>query len=84
MTKLILKHHYKDADPLGIFPICNYGGLVILAMEHDHVIAGWNLGDGNKHIRRHGIFHTYTGRAYINKGGRRYYFDQIMRTNGGF
>lgn len=84
MTNIILKHHYKDAVPVGVYPICNFGGLAILALEGDAAIAAFNWGEGYKQIRRHAIFCTYTGRAYIRKGGRRYYFDQIIRTNGGY
>lgn len=86
MARIALKHHYKDAAPLGIFPICNYGGLAVLHISDDgeQAICAWNFGNGYEGIRRHQIQHTYTGRAYVRKGGRRYYFGQIMRTNGGF
>lgn len=84
MTQLILKHHYKNAAPVGVYPMTNFGGLAILSIEYDSCIAAFNWGDGYKQIRRHQIFHTYTGRAYIRKAGQRFYFDQIMRTNGGF
>lgn len=83
MTRVILKHLYKDAAPVGVYPMCNFGGLAILALEHDSCIAAFNWGEGYKQIRRHQIYHTYTGRAYIRKNGTRFYFDQIMRTGGG-
>lgn len=84
MTRIILKHLYKDAAPVGVYPMCNFGGLAILALEHDHCIAAFNWGEGYTQIRRHQINHTYTGRAYIRKNGQRFYFDQIMRTTGGY
>jgi hypothetical protein len=83
MTQIILKHFYRDAAPLGVYPMCNFGGLAILALEHDTAIAAFNLGEGYRQIRRHKISYTYTGRAYIRKNGQRFYFDQIIRTNGG-
>ena len=83
MTQIILKHFYRDAAPLGIYPMCNFGGLAILALEHDTAIAAFNWGEGYTQIRRHKISYTYTGRAYIRKNGQRFYFDQIIRTNGG-
>ena len=80
---IILKHHYKNAVPVGVYPMCNFGGLAILAIEGETAIAAFNWGEGYKQIRRHTIFYTYTGRAYIRKGGSRYYFDQIQRIGGG-
>lgn len=80
---MILKHYYKNAVPIGTYPLCNFGGLAILAIENDRAIAAFNFGEGYKQIRRHNIYYTYTGRAYIRKNGRRYYFDQIMRTGAG-
>ena len=77
---MILKHYYKNAVPIGTYPLCNFGGLAILAIEGEQAVAAFNFGDGYKQIRRHTIFYTYTGRAYIRKNGRRYYFDQIIRT----
>lgn len=84
MTQIILKHFYRDAAPLAVYPMCNFGGLAILALEYDTAIAAFNWGEGYKQIRRHKIQYTYTGRAYIKKNGQRFYFDQIIKTNGGF
>lgn len=74
-----LYKQYETAEPVGIYPLCNFGGLAILAVEDEKAVAAFNFGEGYNQIRRHTIFYTYTGRAYIRKGGRRYYFDQIMR-----
>ena len=81
---MILKHRYKSATPIGVYTICNFGGLAILSMEAETAVAAFNWGNGYEEVRRHKIFYTYTGRAYIRKRGRRYYFDQIMRVNGGY
>ena len=81
---MILKQYYKNAVPVGVYPLCNFGGLAILAIEGEKAIAAYNFGNGYKQIRRHNIFYTYTGRAYIRKNGTRYYFDQIMKINGGY
>ena len=81
---MTLKEKYKNADPVGLYTLCNFGGLVILDIEDEKATAAFDFGDGYTQIRRHTIFYTYTGRAYIRKNGRRYYFDQIMRTNGGY
>lgn len=77
---MTLKERYKNADPIGIYTLCNFGGLAILDMDDEKATAAYNFGDGYKQIRRHTIYYTFTGRAYIRKNGRRYYFDQIIRT----
>ena len=80
---MTLKEKYKNADPVGVYVLCNYGGLVILDMDDEKATVAFDFGEGYKQIRRHNIYYTYTGRAYIRKGGTCYYFDQIMRTGGG-
>ena len=79
-----LKERYKNADPVGVYVVNNFGGLAILDIDGEKATAAYNFGDGYKQIRRHNIYYTFTGRAYIRKNGRRYYFDQIMKTNGGY
>lgn len=81
---MILKERYKNVDPVGVYTLCNFGGLAILDFDGEKAIAAFNFGDGYKQIRRHTIYYTYTGRAYIRKNGQRYYFDQIMKLNGGY
>jgi len=76
---ITLKQQYANAAPVGVYTLCNYGGLVILSLEGDQATAAFDFGNGYENIRRHTVYYTYTGRAYIRKGGRRYYFDQIMR-----
>ena len=81
---MILKNYYKDAAPVGVYPMNNFGGLAVLDIIDDETaVCAWHYGDRYESIRRHQIFYTYTGRAYIRKRGRRYYFDQIMK-NGGY
>ena len=81
---MTLKERYKNAAPVGVHTLNNFGGLAILDIDGEKATAAYNFGDGYKQIRRHTIFYTYTGRAYIRKSGRRYYFDQIIKTNGGY
>lgn len=77
-----LYKQYENAAPVGVYPICNFGGLAILDLNNagDVATAAWHFGEKYENIRRHKINYTFTGRAYIRKGGRRYYFDQIIRT----
>ena len=81
---MTLKQIYRDAAPVGVYPMNNFGGLAILDIIDDETaVCAWSYEEKYEAIRRHQIFYTYTGRAYIRKAGRRYYFDQIMRINRG-
>lgn len=79
-----LYKQFENAAPVGVYPVCNFGGLAILAIDNDgeKAVAAWDFGTGYQKIRRHQIHTTYTGRAYIRKNGTRYYFDQIVRAQG--
>ncbi len=79
---LPLYKQYENAAPVGVYTLSNFGGLAILDISSDGetAVCAWHFGDGYQKIRRHKIYHTYTGRAYIRKNGTRYYFDQIIRT----
>lgn len=80
-----LYKQYENAAPIGVYALDNFGGLAILDIIGDEcAVCAWSFGDGYQDIRRHKINYTYTGRAYVRKGKRRYYFDQIMRTNRGY
>ena len=81
-----LYKQYENADPVGVHVLSNWGGLVILDINDTEgiAVAAFNWGTGHQKIRRHQIHSTYTGRAYIRKNGTRFYFDQIIRTNGGY
>jgi hypothetical protein len=83
--KMTLKETYRNAAPVGVYPLNNFGGLAVLDIINDEAaVCAWHYGGGYESIRRHQIFYTYTGRAYVRKAGRRFYLDQIMRTNGGY
>jgi hypothetical protein len=77
---MTLKEKYKNAAPVGVYVLNNFGGLVILDIDDEIATAAYHFGEKYESIRRHKIHYTYTGRAYIRKNGRRYYFDQIIRT----
>lgn len=80
---MTLKQIYQNAAPVGVYPLNNFGGLAVLDIpDNETAICAWHFGEKYESVRRHRIHTTYTGRAYIRKGGRRYYFDQIMRMGG--
>lgn len=80
---MTLKERYKNAAPVGVYTVNNFGGLAILDIGGETATAAYHFGEKYESIRRHKIYYTYTGRAYIRKSGRRYYFDQIIRTGAG-
>lgn len=77
---MTLKEQYKNAAPVGVYTLNNFGGLAILDIDDETATAAYHFGEEYKQIRRHKIYYTYTGRAYIRKSGTRFYFDQILRT----
>lgn len=80
--KTPLYKQYADTKAVGVYPLCNWGGLEILAVEYgidDYVVACFNFGTGRQKIRRHKICYSTSGRDYIRKEGVRYYLDNIMR-----
>ena len=80
-----LYKQYENAAPVGVYVLSNFGGLAVLDIQDDETaVCAWHWGEGYQKIRRHRIHMTYTGRAYIRKAGRRFYLDQIMKTNGGY
>ena len=79
---MALYEKYKNTLPIGVFAMCNFGGIEILDIIYginDYVIACFNFGTGRQQIRKHKICYTPSGRAYIRKQGTRYYFDKIMK-----
>jgi hypothetical protein len=83
-----LYKQYENARPVGVHGITNCFALLILDIDDagEIAIAAFNnpSDDGYWNIRRHKIHFSSSGRAYIRKGGSRYYFNQIMKTNGGY
>lgn len=78
---LPLYKQFENAEPIGIYTMSNWGGLVILEIDAaaEIAIAAFNWGTGHQKIRRHKIQYSALGRPYIRKNGTRFYFDQIMR-----
>lgn len=75
-----LERMYMDSKAVGYAPITNWGGLEVLALEDEHIVACFNYGTRNR-IRRHKIQYTRSGRPFITKMGNRYYLDEIMRAS---
>lgn len=71
---------------IGIYPICNFGGLAIISIDpaSDTCYSCFDFGNGPENGRRTRICYSSGGRPYIRRYNRRYYFDEIMKTNGGY
>lgn len=73
---------YENARPIATLPLCNWGGLAILAYRPgatDTMVSAWDLGSGYENIRETRVHTTPGGRDYLIRRGRRYYLDQFMR-----
>lgn len=75
---MTLAQEYGNLKALAVLGLSNWGGIEILAMNCDDVVACFNFGSGRSEIRRHKLVYTSTGRAYFRKAGHRYYLDQFM------
>lgn len=69
---------------IGSYPIYSHGGLAIISIDpaSDTCLSCFDFGNGSENIRRTRIFYTISGRSYIRRYNRRYYFDEIMKIGG--
>lgn len=78
--KEALYKKYENTKAVGVYPLCNWGGIEVLDFEYgtdDYAIACFNFGH-RRSIRRHKLHYTRFGKAYFRKEGRRYYLDNFM------
>lgn len=76
------KEKYMNAETVGYYCMCNWGGLEVLDIEYgidDYVVACFNFGDGRININRHKIEYSTNGNQCFRKRGRRYYFNEIEK-----
>ena len=81
-NKLYEKIRTGEKKPCGIYCLCNFGGLAIYDILYgieDKAVSGFDFGEGAQDIRTTKIFYTISGRSYIVRHNRRYYFDEIER-----
>lgn len=80
---MTLKRMYNNRKPIGVYPTCNFGGVIILDMQYDiddSVVTAYDFGDGYKSIRHNKVYYSSKG-AYIVKGKTRYYLSDFMRVS---
>jgi hypothetical protein len=79
-----MKSEWKAKKPIGILCLSNFGGLLVLDLEcgiEDKIITCFDFGSGRKHFGKNKIRYNSNGDAYFVKFGKRYYLNEIMRTN---
>ncbi len=77
--KKTLVERYKDVKPVGVLELTNFGGLVLLEINGNYAISGFDFGNGPVDVKRTEIQYSDDGRQYIRRFCRRYYFDQIIK-----
>ena len=79
MSNFYNKIRGGEIHPKGVMCLSNWGGLAIYEINSDTCVSGFDFGKGVKGIRETSIHYTISGRAYIIRYQKAYYFDEIMR-----
>ena len=79
MSNLYNKIRGGEIRPIGIKPLCNLGGLLIYEINSNTCVSAFNFGNGVEGIRETSIHYSMSGRPYIIRYQKAYYFDEIMR-----
>jgi len=75
-------HNYVNNNrPAAVQALSNWFGIAVWLEDGsgDECIAAWNSGSGYSGAHRHAINYSTAGRAFIRKGGARYYLDDFIR-----
>lgn len=73
---------YKDTKPVAVFPMDNWGGIEILAIEYginDYVVYRENYGKPEEKLHRALIRVAASHRSFFIYNSERVYLDQCMR-----
>ena len=79
MSKLYNEIRDGKIRPIGIQAFSNFGGLLIYQINNDTCVSAFNFGNGVEGIRETSIHYSKSGRPYIIRYQKAYYFDEIMR-----
>ena len=74
-----LYKYVNETRPAGVLALSNVFGLALFDISGDECIAAWHNGETYTGAHRHAIYYSLSGRPFIKKGGRRWYFDEFMR-----
>ena len=73
---------YKETPAMGVLPLCNWGGLVILDVDPcgQWIVSCLDVGEGRVQIKRSKIFFDCdSGRMFFRRFNTKYYLDEVMR-----
>lgn len=73
-----LYKQYEAARPVAAQTITNNLAIVIYALNAAEAVAAW-VHEYPTTFHRHAINYTAAGRAFIRKGGRRWYLDEFTK-----
>ena len=68
-----------EKHAIAVYPLNNWGGLEITAIEEACVEVAIYNGEHLKHAVRHKNYQTNKGQAYFIMHGSRYYLDEFTR-----
>lgn len=77
------KIYRGEVAPIGVMGLSNWGGLEVFEIneQFNTCISGFNWGEETKDVRETSIHFSYSGRPYIIRYQKAYYFDEIERIN---
>ena len=81
MKRIPLYKKYENTKSIGVYGLCNFGGIEILDILYgidDYIVSCYNFGTGRQKIRKHKIYYCDNGRSFIRIDNKRYYLDFFM------
>lgn len=85
MSSKYSEFYETEREPIGYYPMTNFGGLAIFDIldgEHigEYVVVG-DYYEKPENIRKHKVYTTLSGRNYFVRFSRRYCIDDFMRVD---
>ena len=74
-----LYRYVNETAPAAVLALSNCFGLAVFDVSGDECIAAWHNGNSFSGAHRHAVYYSPAGRAFIKKGGRRWYLDDFIR-----
>lgn len=78
MARKHLIDQYRTNEPIAALSLNNFGGIVLLHIDGQNVVSGYDFGQGITDIRINKIEYTYKGLPYFRKNGTRYLLQDFM------
>lgn len=82
MTSKYSEFYNHERGPIGVYAMCNFGGLAVFDILDGEVIGEYVVvGDyyeKPENIRKHKVYATKSARNYFVRFDRRFYLDEFM------